>query len=345
MHLLQAHKTKAHSHGLTKAEAKQLRHVEVGFVYKSNEGTTRSHANRQHYNKKKSDSSSHQYNESDITESREEVKTLLASAAPVQTDDHLLSITDINLGVVSPLEMIPHNVPNDEVLIEEVETKSDNKMLPLIKKSNNDQSIVNHEWPSLLYDGDTVSCVDELVIVANVKPPPGFTLRDKVVNQPSNDEEILQIARRMLDGNEKKLNRFHNYLDLYHTGDITVNDYHIRCANLFGNSWNIFGCELIQALPDDTKRRELQSIFNKMDIPNGGRVRTPPGFSSSSAGKSKKTKRPSNDVPAAAWGNVRSADGLVMSDKNFPSLQTASKMADPVPTQSSWNHKVAMKCQ
>lgn len=188
------------------------------------------------------------------------------------------------------------------------------------------------------------------VTVVTSNPPPGFSMsmKDKVVmtNQiKMSENDIFETARRLLDNDKRKINQFRRHSGSYQRGDITVIEYYKHCSSLFGSAWKEFGTELAHTIPDDTKRQELLSLCkNNFVIEEPENPYThfpPPGLTTSSGNKSKKDNKSSSGV----WrlSEKKSKGKLDLNDDEFPSLQTASQMPDPVLALPSWNMKVTVK--
>ena len=188
------------------------------------------------------------------------------------------------------------------------------------------------------------------VTVLTSNPPPGFfmSMKDKVVMTDRikmSENDIFETARSLLDNDKRKINQFRRYSGSYQRGDITVNEYYKHCLSLFGSAWKEFGTELAHTIPDDTKRQELLSLCkNNFVIEEPENPYThfpPPGLTTSNSNKSKKA----NKSNSGAWrlSEKQSKGKLSLNDDEFPSLQTASQMPDPVLALPSWNVKVTVK--
>lgn len=277
---------------------------------------------------------------------------------------------------------VPNNLPDppiDQTLSEPTKTSlvksttsSDSKETPLDQSYSLDslytskvvrsskQVLDNEkydEWPSLGIDKrigtDTTKKVVESdggasVLVKpplTVNPPPGFvSVRDKLDqnDRKTTENEIFEMAQSMLDHNKKKITRFCNWSSSYQRGDITVDEYYQYCASLFGPAWNSFGIKLSLTIPETKKRQELYSLckskqnFTITEPSGGAPVKPPPGFENGKKSMKKVNKYDNS------WGVPRSI-ALNYEEDEFPSLQRASTMPDPVPIPAGWNVKLAVK--
>lgn len=189
---------------------------------------------------------------------------------------------------------------------------------------------------------------------ANVRVPvEGLSVKDK--EDTSND--IFEIALALLDNNKKKISLFRNSSGLYQRGEISVSEYYQQCSSLFGTSWTSIGLHIAKTLPDPVKRNELHEMFvsDEQWPPPPPGLSKPPGLSYpltkppglvSNKKNNKKNKASKSQQQQSngskVWDTVRPPHKVSLNDEEFPSLQKASTMPDPVTAPPKWNQKVAV---
>lgn len=353
----QAHKAKEHCKGLSKAEAKQLRQVDVGFVYSKAPEEVEGMppvSQRQYHHTRQKKTSSREIDDIEtakalsLTEQKKDTNSARSSSeenSPDQQikDTHPLSnscpiVRNTSLPSLSAVKISVEEPPNEWPLLD-TDIKTQSKPPP----------------PHLL-SSTPVAPPPGLTLTAS-KPPPGFNPSPPITGPSTlkTEFDIFEMAQRILGNNKKKVNQFRKWSGQYLLGDLTASDYYGHCSDIFGTAWTEFGLQLVETLPDPIKRAELQSLFDRDKKPTTvppGAVRPPPGLSvtqqphaPSSRSKNKKIKHPPADLSdSRPWQSATHRSKVSLTEDEFPSLQnTGSKGPDTVTALSGWNVKVAVK--
>lgn len=69
---------------------------------------------------------------------------------------------------------------------------------------------------------------------------------------------VISMVREALDNDRERFNHFRNLSGWYRNSEITVQEYVLRCRELFGDyKWMLIGHKLAQVMPIECKRNEL----------------------------------------------------------------------------------------
>ena len=89
-------------------------------------------------------------------------------------------------------------------------------------------------------------------------PTSASVAADTALSAKSKEECVINLVRQALDHDREKFNHFRNLSGWYRNSEITVQEYVLRCRQLFGDSdWRVVGPQLAQVMPIEGKRNEL----------------------------------------------------------------------------------------
>ena len=163
----------------------------------------------------------------------------------------------------------------------------------------------------------------------------------------SGGSKVFEDIRKALDYDKEKFKDFQSLSGLFRSGRMTLIDYNTRCKELFGLRWSEIGPLVAKVMPQGEKRDELQDLFSGWAT--GG---------ISSAKKKKKSGKTKKALSApSAWtggsgdveeqqkwekqgGRRPSKPGRsshIVSEDEYPSLSTASKLPQPPKSNNAWN--------
>lgn len=156
------------------------------------------------------------------------------------------------------------------------------------------------------------------------------------------EERVIEQVREALDYDREKFNYFRNLSGWYRNSEITVQEYVVRCRQLFGEStWMKVGPQLAQVMPIEGKRNELI----KNIVPNSSDFIPLSAFPQ--PGHATTTLHVSHSAPAlhnnhSRWPRENTSVPNWQSECEYPALHSEStnRMIRPPRLPHSWKARV-----
>lgn len=229
-----------------------------------------------------------------------------------------------------------------------------------ISRSTRPLQLVNTKLSRQSRKADTSSLKAFPPLVSEVAGPPGSSATtdtprsSESSSKSSGGSKVFEDIRRALDYDKEKFKLFQTLSGWFRSEKMPIKDYNSQCQDLFGPQWAKIGPLVARAMPKGEKRDELLVLFGQSS-----------GTSSSAKQSSKKkskakkasnawtgggSKEPSEGQQeqqqwqlvgsGATSGATAAVTSRIMSEEDYPSLSTASKLPQPPKTsayQNVWN--------